>query len=98
MHDQIHHLRAGRLLHAGDMSQNIYLQPDDFVYVPSALANEVYVLGAVKTPRAMSYQEGMSLVSVQGCTPVGAQSACSTLEVVSLSPSSYWNRRPARMV
>ena len=52
-----------RLLTAGDMSQNIYLQPDDFVYVPSALVNEVYVLGAVRAPRAVPYQEPMTLVS-----------------------------------
>jgi polysaccharide export outer membrane protein len=52
-----------RLLRGGDMTQNIYLQPDDFVYVPSALANEVYILGAVRTPRAINYEEGMSLVS-----------------------------------
>ncbi len=52
-----------RLLHEGDMSQNIYLQPDDFVYVPSALQNEVYVLGAVRYPRAIAYQEPMSLIS-----------------------------------
>lgn len=52
-----------RLLHSGDMTQNIYLQPDDFVYVPSSLANEVYVLGAVKVPRAVPYQEPMSLIS-----------------------------------
>jgi protein involved in polysaccharide export with SLBB domain len=47
----------------GDMSQNIYLQPDDFVYVPSSLVNEVYVLGAVRSPRAVAYQEPMSLIS-----------------------------------
>jgi len=52
-----------RLLTAGDMSQNIYLQPDDFVYVASSLVNEVYVLGAVRTPRAVPYQEPMTLVS-----------------------------------
>jgi protein involved in polysaccharide export with SLBB domain len=52
-----------RLLRAGDMTQNIYLQPDDFVYVPSSLVNEVYVLGAVKFPRAVAYQEPMSLIS-----------------------------------
>lgn len=52
-----------RLLKSGDMSQNIYLQPDDFVYVPSSLANEVYVLGAVRNPRAVPYQEPMSLIS-----------------------------------
>jgi polysaccharide export outer membrane protein len=76
-----------RLLREGDTSQNIYLQPDDFVYVPSALSQEVYVLGAVRSPRTVPYSERMTLVSamtqasgpatvewlaVQGFTP-GAQ-------------------------
>lgn len=52
-----------RLLHEGDMTQNIYLQPDDFVYVPSTLAQEVYVLGSVRFPRALPFSEGMTLVS-----------------------------------
>jgi polysaccharide export outer membrane protein len=52
-----------RLLLMGDMSQNIYMEPDDFVYVPSALMNEIYVLGAVRTPRALPYQDPMTLVS-----------------------------------
>jgi polysaccharide biosynthesis/export protein len=52
-----------RLLREGDMSQNIYLQPDDFVYVPSALSQQVYVLGAVRFPRAVAYTERMTLMS-----------------------------------
>ena len=52
-----------RLLRDGDTTQNIYLQPDDFVYVPSALSQQVYVLGAVAAPRAVPYTEGMTLVS-----------------------------------
>jgi polysaccharide biosynthesis/export protein len=52
-----------RLLREGDTSQNIYLQPDDFVYVPSALSQEVYVLGAVKNPRVLPYTERMTLLS-----------------------------------
>jgi polysaccharide biosynthesis/export protein len=52
-----------RLLHDGDTSQNIYLQPDDFVYVASVLAQEIYVLGAVKSPRVLPYGERMTLVS-----------------------------------
>jgi polysaccharide biosynthesis/export protein len=52
-----------RLLKEGDTSQNIYLQPDDFVYVPSASSQQVYVLGAVRFPRAMPYTDGMTLVS-----------------------------------
>jgi polysaccharide biosynthesis/export protein len=50
------------LLSKGDLSQNIYLQPDDFVYFAPAYAREVYVLGAVVQPRPVSYSEGLSLV------------------------------------
>jgi protein involved in polysaccharide export with SLBB domain len=50
-----------RLIHEGDMSQNIYLQPSDFVYVPSNIAQEIYVLGAVRGPRAVTYRDNMSL-------------------------------------
>jgi protein involved in polysaccharide export with SLBB domain len=50
-----------RLLREGDMTQNIYLQPDDFVYVRSALAQEVYVLGTVRVPRAVPYTEPLTL-------------------------------------
>jgi len=52
-----------RLLREGDTSQNIYLQADDFVYVPSTLSQEVYVLGAVRLPRAVPYTEKMTLIS-----------------------------------
>jgi polysaccharide biosynthesis/export protein len=51
----------GRLLLAGDLSQNIYLQPDDFIYFPSAVAHDVYVLGAVTEPRLVPYRAGMSV-------------------------------------
>jgi polysaccharide biosynthesis/export protein len=63
-----------RLLREGDTSQNIYLQSDDFVYIPSALAQQVYVLGAVPFPRAVPFTDGMTLVSamanVAGATTV----------------------------
>jgi polysaccharide export outer membrane protein len=49
-----------RLLIEGDLSQNIYLQPDDFLYLPAATAREVYVLGAVTESRPVSYIEGMT--------------------------------------
>lgn len=51
-----------RLLDKGDMSQNIYLQPDDFVYFAPAYAKEVYVLGAVVQPKPVQYIRGMSLM------------------------------------
>jgi protein involved in polysaccharide export with SLBB domain len=49
-----------RLLH-GDLSQNIYLQSDDFVYFPSAVARDVYVFGAVTQPRLVPYHDGMTV-------------------------------------
>jgi protein involved in polysaccharide export with SLBB domain len=52
-----------KLLRQGDLSQNIIVQPDDFVFIRSALDQEVYVLGAVKGPRAIQYIEDMTLVS-----------------------------------
>jgi len=53
-----------RLINKGDLSQNIYLEPDDFVYVPSSTAKEVTVLGAVAQPRSVPYVEGMGLIQV----------------------------------
>lgn len=57
------HLRVDfeRLMRAGDLSQNIYLQPDDFVYLPSATRGSVHVLGAVNNPRAVEYTARMTL-------------------------------------
>jgi protein involved in polysaccharide export with SLBB domain len=52
-----------RLLKEGDLSQNIYLQPDDLVYLPAASAREIYVLGAVVQPRTVPYTENISLIS-----------------------------------
>jgi protein involved in polysaccharide export with SLBB domain len=52
-----------KLLREGDLTQNIVLQADDFVFIRSTLEQQVYVLGSVKFPRAVQYIEDMSLVS-----------------------------------
>lgn len=52
-----------RLLVEGDMSQNIYLLPDDFVYIPSGAAREIYLFGAVRTPRPMALSDHPTLVA-----------------------------------
>ena len=49
-----------RLLQQGDLSQNIYLQAGDFVYLPTAAMREVYVLGAVTQPRAVPFRDGLT--------------------------------------
>lgn len=55
-----------RLIRDGDLSQNIYLQADDFIYLPSSLTNEVYVLGAVTEPRPVGFMNEMNLLGVLG--------------------------------
>ncbi len=51
-----------RLLREGDMTQNIYLQPDDFVYLPSATVGSVHVLGAVNTPIAVPFTNRLTVL------------------------------------
>jgi protein involved in polysaccharide export with SLBB domain len=50
------------LMDKGDLSQNIYLQSDDFVYFAPAYAKEVYVLGAVTQPKPVQYVKGMTVI------------------------------------
>jgi protein involved in polysaccharide export with SLBB domain len=52
-----------RLIRQGDTSQNIYLEPDDFICLPSALGSEVYVMGAVFQPRAVAFKDQVTLVT-----------------------------------
>ena len=50
-----------RLLKRGDLSQNIFLQPDDFVFVrPTDLPN-IYILGAVNAPRIAPYTRDLTV-------------------------------------
>jgi len=55
-----------RLVEEGDLSQNIYLEPDDFVYFPSLTSQSVYVIGAVGFPRVVPFQSGMTVASAIG--------------------------------
>lgn len=50
-----------RLLRQGDMAENIYLQPDDFIYVPGTTAREVYVLGAVQQPQRVAFRDDLTV-------------------------------------
>jgi polysaccharide export outer membrane protein len=50
-----------RLLREGDTSQNIFLEPDDFIYLPAAQSAQIHVLGAVVTPRALPTHGGLTL-------------------------------------
>ena len=52
-----------RLLRQGDLTQNLYLQAEDFVYLRSSVAKNVYVMGAVAQPNAVPYSEKTSLLA-----------------------------------
>lgn len=63
-------LRNGKMLPVdfarlmkGDMTQNIYLHPDDYVYLAPGYSQEIHVMGAVGSPRTVPYLEGMTLIS-----------------------------------
>jgi len=62
-HGQFLPVNFKKLIHEGDMTQNVYLRPDDFVYLPSAMATEVYVLGAVNETRAVAFKDQVTLSS-----------------------------------
>jgi len=44
-----------RLFQQGDLSQNIALEPNDYIYFPASEMKEVYVLGAVVRPGPYAY-------------------------------------------
>lgn len=50
-----------RLLQRGDLSQNIYLRPDDFVFIRAASHPTVYVLGAVVSPNIVPFSDRLSV-------------------------------------
>ena len=52
-----------RLLHDGDMSRNIEIEPNDFIYVASTISNDYYVLGAVANPGVQGLTPDASVVS-----------------------------------
>jgi polysaccharide biosynthesis/export protein len=51
-----------RLLREGDMSQNVYLQPGDFVFLPSIRSAQIHILGAVLLPRAERMPGSLTVV------------------------------------
>lgn len=57
------------LFYRGDLSQNALLEPGDFLYFPSAIANEVYILGEVPGPGPVGYRQNatvLSMITVRG--------------------------------
>ncbi len=51
------------LIREGDMSQNVYVQAGDYIYIPSLANRSIYVLGEVIQPGPVFYEEGASLLT-----------------------------------
>lgn len=53
----------GALYYRGDLSQNVSLEPGDYIYIASNLTNEFYVFGEVALPGAQGLTTNMTVVA-----------------------------------
>lgn len=51
-----------KLFQAGDLTQNIPLEPDDYLYFPAITAKEVYVLGEVQQQGPTLYDPDLTAI------------------------------------
>jgi protein involved in polysaccharide export with SLBB domain len=51
-----------KLFQQGDLSQNVALEPNDYLYFPAATVREVYVLGEVLRPGPVAFRTGLGAV------------------------------------
>ena len=63
------------LIKNGDMSQNVYLKADDYIFIPSSNLQNIHVLGAVGAPQSIQYTSSTTMISaiarVNGALPIG---------------------------
>jgi protein involved in polysaccharide export with SLBB domain/capsular polysaccharide biosynthesis protein len=52
-----------RLFMHGDLSQNVALEPNDYLYFPASSSGEIYVLGEVGLPGPVAYDSEVSALS-----------------------------------
>lgn len=62
-----------RLIRQGDLRYDLSLQSGDYIYIPSGLSKEVYILGEVTNAMMFAYREDMpmsrTLAQAEGFTP-----------------------------
>ncbi|HET7625116.1 MAG TPA: SLBB domain-containing protein, partial [Verrucomicrobiae bacterium] len=56
-------LNFEKLFEDGDLSQNIAIEPGDYLYFPSANVQQVYVLGEVGLPGMVTYRPDMTVLA-----------------------------------
>ena len=52
-----------KLFQQGDLSQNVAIEPDDYIYFPSSSANQIFVVGAVAGQGVVPYSQNTTLIS-----------------------------------
>ncbi|HYE30046.1 MAG TPA: polysaccharide biosynthesis/export family protein [Methylomirabilota bacterium] len=52
-----------KLFAEGDLSQNVSIEPGDYIYFPPAAVNEIYVLGEVFNPGPLGYAPNATMVA-----------------------------------
>jgi protein involved in polysaccharide export with SLBB domain len=52
-----------KLFLEGDLSQNVPIEPEDYLYFAGANMKEVYVLGQVRNPGAAVWSKGMGVIA-----------------------------------
>ncbi len=55
-------LNFEKLFEGGDLSQNIPIEPGDYIYFAAAGVQEVYVVGEVRLPGPVNYASGQSVI------------------------------------
>lgn len=56
-------LNFEKLFQAGDLSQNLSIEPGDYIYFPGANVREIYVLGEVRLPGTTPYVPNLTLMA-----------------------------------
>jgi len=51
------------LFENGDLSQNLAVEPGDYIYIASANVDEVYVVGEVRLPGPVTYSPNMTVIA-----------------------------------
>ncbi|MDH4099361.1 MAG: polysaccharide biosynthesis/export family protein [Nitrospirota bacterium] len=47
-----------------DLSKDIMLKPEDIIYIPDNQLSKIYIMGAVNTPKYVSYTEGLRVLDL----------------------------------
>jgi protein involved in polysaccharide export with SLBB domain/capsular polysaccharide biosynthesis protein len=56
-------LNFEKLFQDGDLSQNVPIEPGDYIYLPSTDVKEVYVVGEVRLPGAVTYNPDTTIMA-----------------------------------